>query len=844
MHQDIQRCIDVISDASQGEITPEQAKSLVDRIVNEVNRPTSALDSAEKRIREIGTKIVEQDRLQSAIQRRNALLTVIAQTKITTYAKKFSTSGEGLIAFMNGSNKVKSEGRLSVYYQGKAMENKYVGRLVEGLTKSGAMTEFKTGQLDRQVFQELFELGRENGKPGISGSLKAQSIAKIVRDISVEMIDRENRAGAFINTMEGYIMRQSHDADEIRRAGGVGFGPGSKEASFQAWSQFIAPLLDERTFDGVEDRAKFLRDTHEAIITGVHDKPIDAEVNVNAAFKNTGALAKKVSSSRLIHFKDADSAFAYNQKFGMKDFRESTLRQIQMRARAISMLENFGPNPERTFDRIVRDMKTAAKKSDDDVRQLHSLEDWRVQASFKELMGFNDVPVNPSLSRISNSVRAIQNMAKLGGATITSFADKAFFQSEMGFQGMDALRTIGKQFTSVAGGRPEGERRSMLNLMGAAMDGFTHSLMHRFSAHDNRAGTLFKLQSKFFDINGMNWWNDVHKSAAAELMSSHLAEHAHLSTEQLPEALRNTLKLYGIEGSVWDAARKTVTEVEGNKYITPDGMLQLSREDIGKLVAADGDKVTDNSVQRMRDRLDTQLRTYFADRVDIAVPTPGNEEKTYAHWNTQAGTPLGEAVRMLMMFRSMPIAVFKKVVQREIYGHGSETVLDWLSKDTMGKFRMLQLISMATAGGYVAGMVKDALKGRTPKDPTNIKTIQDAMLRGGGLGIYGDLLFTEYDRSLRSFTSQAAGPVLGQVDTLADLMSQAKQGKMSKSSAGKLVTDNTPFINLFYIRPVLDYFILWNLQEMSDPGSLRRQERKLQRDNGQGFFIRPSENIR
>lgn len=841
--QTLKTCIDIIANSSDKEITPDQAKSLVDRIMSEVNKPTGALDSAEAKVREIANKIIGEDKVLSAIQRRNTLLTVIAQNRMLQYAGKFPTMGEGLQAFMNGSNKLRSEGRLSVYYQGKAIQGKYVGRLVEQLQQGGVMREFKSGEIDKQVFQELWELGKEGGKPGISGSPKAERIAKIIHDINMEMIDRENRAGAFINKLEGYIMRQAHDADAIRLAGGRGYGAGSREASFRAWSDFILPLLDqERTFADVEDKMSFLRGAHEGIISGIHDKPATADIDINAAFKNTGALAKKVSAGRQLHFKDADAAFAYNQRFGMKEFRESTLRQIQLRATAISMLENFGPNPERTFERTVRELKTAAKKSENDVAQLKSLEDWRLQASFRELMGHNDVSTNPSLSRMMNSIRAIQNMAKLGGSTITALADKAFVQSEMGFQGIDAMKTLGRQFTAIAEGRPEGERRSMLNLMGAGLDGFMGSVMHRFSMHDNRAGTLFKMQSKFFDLNGMNWWNDVHKSAVAELMSAHLGEHADRSIGNLPVELRRTLDLYGIDGKLWDVIRSTSTEVDGRRYITPDGLLKIDKETLRNYLKDAKEKDSDNAIQRLRDRIDTQLRTYFADRVDIAIPTPGNEERVYAHWNSQAGTPLGEAVRMMMMFKQMPITVFNKVVQREIYGGGSETLMDWLINDRTGNFRMIQLIAMTAVGGYISGMIKDALKGKTPK-PLTPATIQDAMLRGGGLGIYGDFLFNEYDRSYRSFTANALGPVLSQADSLADIATKMKHGDDVRGEAAKLVTNNTPFINLFYIRPVLDYLILWNIQEMADPGSLRRAERRSERDNGQGFYVRPSEQV-
>lgn len=839
-----QTCIDVITKASTDAISPDQAKSLVQRIMDEVERRKAAgAVNAEEEIAKIGRDIIEQDKLLSAISKRNAYLTVMATRRIGDYVKKFKTPGEGLLAFMNGGSKLVSEGRNSVFYQGVAIKDKYIGRLKDELERAGLMEHFKAGDLDKQVFQEMWQLNRENGQPGVSGSQKAMKLAKIINDINLEMIARENRAGAYVRPLEGYIIRQTHDPDAIRRAGGLGYGEKSAEASFRAWSEFILPLLDhEKTFKNAQDPVEFLRGAHQGILSGVHNKPSEANIDVNASFQPFGSLAKRVSAQRTLHFKDADAAYAYNQTFGVKDFKEAVLQQLQHRARTISMLENFGPNPERTFNRLVHQYELDVRGTENDVQKMSSLRDWRVQASFRELMGLNDIPSNPSLARISASVRSLQNMSKLGGATITAIADKGFLHSELTYQGISHMGAFGKSMLATAEGRPSAERRQMLNLMGAAVDGFIGNVVTRFSSHDNRAGMLFKLQQKFFSLNGMNWWNDVHKGAAAEIMAAHLAEHSNLPSDALPHELSRTLKLYGIEGDTWDFIRKHGTrEVEGRNYITPDSLLMASDEAVDKLLVARDIKPTANNRLRMRDQLETQLRTYFADRVDIAVPTPGNEERVYAHWNTQAGTPLGEAVRMMMMFKAMPITVLRKVVGREVYGNGSDTVLKWLMNDRTGNFRMIQLIAMTTLGGYLSGMIKDSLKGRTPKDPTDPRTIQDAMLRGGGLGIYGDFLFTEYDRSYRSALGTLAGPVVGQLDPIADIMTKARRGENVSTETGKLVMGNTPFINLFYIRPVLDYLILWNLQEMSDPGSLYRNERRVEQQNGQGFFVHPSE---
>jgi hypothetical protein len=161
---------------------------------------------------------------------------------------------------------------------------------------------------------------------------------------------------------------------------------------------------------------------------------------------------------------------------------------------------------------------------------------------------------------------------------------------------------------------------------------------------------------------------------------------------------------------------------------------------------------------------------------------------------------------------------------------------------------MVQMVALATIGGYLSGAVKDMLKGRTPKPlidrdtgGINTKTLNDAALRGGGLGILGDLLFNEYDRQYQSFLGTAAGPVVGQLDPLANIITKVRQGEEAGPETVKFIQNNLPLANLFYIRPVLDYLLFWNLQEALSPGSLRRTEKKVEEVNQQKFFVKPSE---
>jgi hypothetical protein len=125
----------------------------------------------------------------------------------------------------------------------------------------------------------------------------------------------------------------------------------------------------------------------------------------------------------------------------------------------------------------------------------------------------------------------------------------------------------------------------------------------------------------------------------------------------------------------------------------------------------------------------------------------------------------------------------------------------------------------------------------------NWKTVNHAFLRGGGAGIFGDFLFTEYDQAYNSFTGAAAGPVFGQLDVASAGFAKAIRGEDPTQELSKTLLNNTPFINLFYIRPVLDYFVIWNIQEMCSPGYVDRMAESVE-EQGQEFIVDPREAVK
>jgi hypothetical protein len=840
-------CAKVISKASGELISETQAKQLLGEIDRRLKEKEDAsFLRAEDKVRKLGDEIIRENKLANALQLRNAILTKRAMRRMKSFAKQHETLADGIDAFMNGGKQLIPGNRLSVDAQAQALTGEYVGQLAAELERIDAVRDFRKGRIDREIFNELWNIRQGDTNP--SGNPTARSIARVIYDVQSRALARENRAGGFIREREDYVIRQTHDAGSI--LGLSPRGPNQYEQSFSQWSEEILPLLNhEKTFGAMTEKGKvdYLRLIYQGIVTGVHGRSGNFDPSVE--FKGTGALARKVSNPRLLHFRDADSAYHYNVKFGTRTLAEGVIQDLRRAGHYTAVMENFGPNPVQTFDRVMRELREEARTLPDGDKQIKALESEWLQRSFDGLLGKLDVPHNVTLYNVTKALQAWATLSKLGGTMISAIPDKAFLHSGMtynGVRGMDVLREQLGVFVPKTQ-----EDRVRIKMMGSAIDGFLGEVVTRFTGREPTGGKLFKLQQSMFQINGLNWWNDVHKGAAAKLLSTWLGENGSKAFADIDSDLAKVLNLYGFTEREWDIVRSVRRDIGEYTWVLPEDVYALPDTVWEKYLTDTGGKVTANEVARARDRVTTMLRSYIIDQTNDAVVTPGNRERVMINMGTRPGTVIGSAVRLIMHFKSFPISVWERVVKRELFGRHANTpsVGEWLLSEKQTNFRMLQLIAMTMVGGYLTMSIKDALKGRTPRrvwddDGYHHEVLTKALLQGGGLGIYGDLLFTEYDRSYKSVLSVLAGPIVGQAPEVAAMTSDLVRGRDITGAAGKFALNNTPYINLFYIRPALDYIILWNLQEMVDPGSLTKMERKVEKENHQGFFIRPSRVVR
>jgi hypothetical protein len=776
------------------------------------------------------------------IEKRNALINVRRRAELVSFIRRdFSDRPDlGVESFLVGTNLARQGSRLSVAAEQKALGDAYIGGLIHDMESSGLLPVLTRGDSDQDIADALWKLGKDLDTKGLNPQVV--EIAKIIQKYQETTRLDANRAGASIGKIPGYIARQSHDADRMGAAG------------FDKWMADILPRLDPETFAGVGDTGKFLKGVYDGLLSGDHLKADTGAVP--SGFKGPANLAKKLSQERVLHFADGVAWHEYNKLYGTGNLREAVLRGLDLSGQNTALMRKLGTNPEANLNMALDIIKEDVRKGGDPAA-LKNFNDARrgvLDNRYKEVSGHTRIAGSSYAARISANVRAWQSLSKLGGALLSSFTDLPVAASEFRYQGKSYLGSLGEMTAGLVKGRGSDEQRQVLSSFGVYADSMRGEIMRRFSADDSMGGKMSRGMSLFFKLNGLSWWTDANKASAGLMMAHDLAHNKAKGWGDLDPQYQRALSLYGMDAGKWDLMREMETKMaDGKDYMTTDGIASITDERITQHLQDLGRPANDAAIRETREDLDRSLRAYVNDRVSYAVLEPDARTRSIINQGTRPGTIPGELIRFVTQFKSFPAAYMQKTIGRELYGRGytptplgqgyrgSKDFLSALSNGNGERLAMAQLLLWTTAFGYLSMASKDVIKQRTPRSPEDPKTWIAAMVQGGGMGIFGDYLFGEASRFGNKPLESAAGPVLGTAASAIDLWSKLRSGDDAASSAFRLAQNNTPFMNLFYTRIAMDHLFFYSVQEAMNPGSLRRNEQRIQKENGQQFLVKPSQ---
>ena len=823
-------------------ISKAEAEEIVDQLNVWLKRHKGVVDSDTLNNMSIqAQKISLNAKIAAKIEKRNALINKKRYLKIITELKNSDNPSKTLSGILVGDVRTRLD---SVDAKGHAIMVDSMGTLAVALSEAQVLDMFRLGDLDEKVYIEMFD------GLGSSGDVNARKIAEIIRKHQKNLLDRKNRAGANIGELENYVVRQMHDPLLMMK------NFKDIEGSKAEWVAFIKPLLNkEKTFDGLSDKVTseksiddlendFLGEIFTNLVTGNHNKSgdlnsIDGKRFMMDGFSGPKNLAKSMSQSRVLHFKDGMSSYKYSKQYARMTLSEGVLSGFTHDAQSIALLETFGTNPRSMFDKIIKDIEGTK-----DINILRKLRKKSLYDQFAELDGTtrqkgisrNFLGMDVSIAGISAGWRMIQNMSKLGFATISSFSDistKAAFINANTERGV--FSSYGRAFIDVFEGFKNTKQKKELGyLLGVGVDNMLNDVHARFGANDSGPGKMAKAHQFFFKLNGMQWWNNSQKTGLARMLAADLAVYANRSFDKVPPETQRLLKLYDIDESDWTVFSQLVDKAQdGRKYVVASKVDELSNDVIDSIIRnKEGTlDITDKLRQDFRDKFRTKINMYYADSADAAIPTPGARERAIMNQGLPRGTVLGEAIRMIMQLKGFPITYITKGLTRQ--------------KAHAGYYGVAKMMVGSTVMGYLSICLKDVLRGREPREvflgngDFNTKLLQQAFLQGGGAGIYGDFIFNEYNRYGRSFQETLLGPTAGAIDDTAKIFGKFASGDVPTQKLTKLALENTPYINLFYTKLALDYLFLHDLQELAKPGFLRKMEHRINKDFEQDFFISP-----
>lgn len=618
--------------------------------------------------------------------------------------------------------------------------------------------------------------------------------AKVFEKWKEDLRLRANNAGAMISKLPGHITTQYHNSLKLLKAG--------KEE----WKKAILPLLDHQRTFGAADPAQFLDRVYDNIVIGRH----------SAANTSEGGLAGVLSRARVLHFKNADAFIAYNKQFGDRDIISSLFNGIVKLAEDTVLMERMGPDPDGHFSRLMAkygDALRAEGRPKSKIMRLGMGPEAALRNRFDQLTRASSVPVSPHLAYWMQGLRNLNNLTQMGQVLLSSLPDIAGRAANAHLNGIGFLSGYHRLFKEFASGPLTREKKEQFRLLGVYFNGLLNDTASRIMPVDGVPGTLSKWSNTMFKYNLLNWWTDRMDGGHAWMLSDNLAKHSNVAFDFLPEKLRGVLELYGIGEKDWAVMRKGVVEFsDGARLITADG------------VRANGG---DNAIAQ-------KLGAYFIGETDTAVPKPGARERAIALQGLRAGTPVGEAMRMVAQYKMFAITMLTKV---------------WPRVMADGMPGALHLAAMMGLFGYGAMTAKDLVRGKGPRDPLDKKTWTQAMLAGGGLGILGDVLLNDYREYGNSLASVIAGPSFARAEDVLNLIpgtasaiaGGSREKRKLAAQTFKTVMQQVPFTNMFYTRAALDYLWTYQMQELMNPGYLRRMERRIIGSGRQDFLVRPSD---
>lgn len=818
-----QECINAVQQAASRRLTQQEIQNIEDRIYRNMrqlarNDPASwrVLTDAE-RLRRAGQLAADELKNESSLKKRRVALTIAARQRLDTFINNYQGT-DGKLEALNRTIAFHADGKsnfLSVESRGKATRDYALSQIQEAFEAVDPRF-FHLFEDEASVRDLVYEMRGQD-----TGNVRAKKGAKAWADVTELLRRRFNDAGGDIGYLENWGVPQHHSMDKVGRV------------SRDKWVSDVIGKLDRKYYireDGQlmsdAELTTFLGEAYNTIATGGLNKLSDSGMRLS------GARANRGNASRQIHFKDADSYMEYQRDYGDRSLWEVMVGHLESISKDIALVETYGPNPDHVFrsilDEVTAEQATANPQRTGRVKRLAN----STENLYNFISGKTQPIANPHIARWSDYMRNWMVASRLGSALLASFSDLG----TMYLSAKVANLPMNKLFMNQIEAMNPANRTELARARraGLAMESLLGSV-NRW-AMDNMGPSISRwAATAVMRASGLTAWTDAHKRAYGVTMMGSLGEVVSRTPDlrSLDDNDFRILKSKGItdqDFSVWKLAQQEDWGNGNTTMLTPESIMRIPDAALQHI----------GPPERVRFEAMRRLLGAVSEEVDMAVITPGAREQVLTGGGLQRGTWKGELTRSVFLFKSFPISVVMRHWTRAMGMPSAGGRAAYIAT----------FLASTTILGALSQQLNDLASGRNARDMTGKdagKFWLGALLKGGGLGLYGDFLLSDHTRYGGGALASMLGPVAGLVDDVVKLGQgiplNAVEGKPEQTGGDlvKLGKGLIPGANLWYAKAALDHMIFNQMQEYFSPGYLRKVEQRSKKNFNQTYWWRPQD---
>lgn len=657
----------------------------------------------------------------------------------------------------------------------------------------------------RNVVRDIFD-GRSNPE------------AKSIKDVFDYLHKIYEQAGGVIGKIDNYFP-QTHNTELVGRS------------TREEWKNFIKPLLDSDKMIDPDTGLPFspqrldqaLNESYEGIRTNGLDEVARRSEEGKVTFGRGGGVSQRRSSSRFLHFKNADSFFKYNDQFGYGDsgLFDAMLGHISTMTRDITLMQELGPKPDAQFSRLT--MKMQGEGSAPQTVKT-------VEGMYSVLAGRTSY--NGELPLWYKAIADLQNVLRsslLGSAPVSAMSDSFFGAWTAKMNGMESTAFMDRYF-KLLNPLDDADRRVARRQAFVAGAANGASLRNaRFLEDTGGRGITAWLASFTNRASGLGIMTDAVQQATVLSTQGFMAEAKAIKMKwaDVPDAMKEAF-------SRWDMNEKDFNNImRARTYEEVDIGADFIRSEDVALVDIDTASKYDAWLTDMAQSSSNEPRL-----LTRAIATGA------VFGDARPGTALRSTASSLMMFKSYGITVLMNHMIPALRHMGTARGLDRFS-------HIAPLILFTTLLGGASLQARDMINGKTPRDMKEGKFWQAALLQGGGFGIFGDFLFSDQSRFGSDLFKTMAGPVVGFGNDVFKVFKGNFDKALDEDEESKFFSDlfqfskrYIPAVKLWYTRLFLERMVLDQVERSIDPNydnRMRRLEDKNREERGQENWWSPGD---